>query len=91
MWDASVPVMRKAFQMFDTTKCGFIETLKISTILNTMGQLFEEAELQTLIEETDPEGKSSKPCCCAVNTCSDCKKKSCLKIFLITLFTKATH
>jgi Ca2+-binding EF-hand superfamily protein len=48
--------MRKAFQMFDTTKCGFIETLKISTILNTMGQLFEEAELQTLIEETDPEG-----------------------------------
>lgn len=52
--------MRKAFQMFDTTKCGFIETLKISTILNTMGQLFEEAELQTLIEETDPEGQRFK-------------------------------
>jgi hypothetical protein len=48
--------MRKAFQMFDTTKSGFIETLKISTILNTMGQLFDDAELQNLIGETDPEG-----------------------------------
>lgn len=53
--------MRKAFQMFDTTKSGFIETLKISTILNTMGQLFDDAELQNLIDETDPEGTSSDP------------------------------
>jgi Ca2+-binding EF-hand superfamily protein len=53
--------MRKAFQMFDTTKSGFIETLKISTILNTMGQLFDDAELQNLIGETDPEGTSSHP------------------------------
>lgn len=49
--------MRKAFQMFDTTKSGFIETIKISTILNTMGQLFDEAELQTMIEEEDTEGQ----------------------------------
>ena len=49
-------IMRKAFQMFDTTKSGFIETIKISTILNTMGQLFDEAELQALIDEEDPEG-----------------------------------
>lgn len=34
---------------------GFIETIKISTILNTMGQLFDEAELQALIDEQDPE------------------------------------
>jgi Ca2+-binding EF-hand superfamily protein len=47
--------------MFDTTKSGFIETLKISTILNTMGQLFDDAELQNLIGETDPEGTSSRP------------------------------
>jgi hypothetical protein len=53
--------MRKAFQMFDTTKSGFIETLKISTILNTMGQLFDDAELQNLIDETDPECTSSHP------------------------------
>jgi Ca2+-binding EF-hand superfamily protein len=52
--------MRKAFQMFDTTKSGFIETIKISTILNTMGQLFDDAELQNLIGETDPEGTSSR-------------------------------
>lgn len=50
-------IMRKAFQMFDTTKSGYIETLKISTILNTMGQIFDDGELNALIEETDPEGK----------------------------------
>lgn len=43
--------------MFDTTKCGFIETIKISTILNTMGQLFDEGELQALIDENDPDSK----------------------------------
>lgn len=47
--------MRKAFQMFDTTKCGFIDTVKISTILNTLGQQFDEGELQALIDEEDPE------------------------------------
>jgi Ca2+-binding EF-hand superfamily protein len=57
----SVSVMRKAFQMFDTTKCGFIETLKISTILNTMGQLFDDGELQNLIADTDPEGTTFQP------------------------------
>lgn len=49
--------MRKAFQMFDTTKCGFIETVKISTILNTMGQLFDDGELQAMIDESDPESQ----------------------------------
>lgn len=53
-----MPILRKAFQMFDTTKCGYIETIKISTILNTMGQLFDEGELQALIDENDPESKS---------------------------------
>lgn len=48
--------MRKAFQMFDTSKSGFIDTLKISTILNTMGQLFDDSELNELIEEVDPDG-----------------------------------
>ncbi|KAL6436280.1 hypothetical protein ACFW04_004678 [Cataglyphis niger] len=54
--DQKVAVMRKAFQMFDTTKSGFIDTMKISTILNTMGQLFDDGELNALIEENDPEG-----------------------------------
>ncbi|CAG5108700.1 Similar to Troponin C (Tyrophagus putrescentiae) [Cotesia congregata] len=48
-------IMRKAFQMFDTTKSGFIDTIKISTILNTMGQLFDDAELNAIIEENDPD------------------------------------
>lgn len=50
-------MMRKAFQMFDTAKTGYIETIKIKTILNTMGQLFDENELQALIEENDPDGE----------------------------------
>lgn len=49
--------MRKAFQMFDTQKTGFIETIKISTILNTMGQLFDDNELNALIDENDPDGE----------------------------------
>ncbi|XP_031617018.1 troponin C [Contarinia nasturtii] len=53
--DQKVAVMRKAFQMFDTQKNGFIETIKISTILNTMGQLFDDNELQALIDENDPD------------------------------------
>lgn len=49
--------MRKAFQMFDKDKSGFIETLKIATILNTMGQLFDDSELQGVIAENDPDGE----------------------------------
>ncbi|CAD1472615.1 unnamed protein product, partial [Heterotrigona itama] len=54
--EQKMAVMRKAFQMFDTTKSGFIDTLKISTILNTMGQLFDDSDLNSLIAENDPEG-----------------------------------
>ncbi|CAH0564224.1 unnamed protein product [Brassicogethes aeneus] len=53
--DQKVAVMRKAFQMFDTTKSGFIEAIKIATILNTIGQLFDEAELNSLIAQNDPD------------------------------------
>lgn len=52
-------VLRKAFQMFDTSKSGFIETLKISTILNTIGQAYDDGELNALIEENDTEGGST--------------------------------
>ena len=48
-------IIRKAFQMFDTSKSGYIETVKIATILNTMGQLFDEGELSNLIRKNDPE------------------------------------
>ncbi|XP_017786152.1 PREDICTED: troponin C-like [Nicrophorus vespilloides] len=41
--------------MFDTSKCGFIETLKISTMLNTMGHIFDDNELNALINHQDPE------------------------------------
>lgn len=51
--------MRKAFQMFDTAKTGFIETSKISTILNTIGQIVDEHELQALIDENDKDGMCS--------------------------------
>ncbi|KAJ8916845.1 hypothetical protein NQ315_005852 [Exocentrus adspersus] len=53
--EQKMAVIRKAFQMFDTTKTGFIETIKIATILNTMGQLFDETELNNLISKNDPD------------------------------------
>lgn len=53
--EQKIAIMRKAFQMFDKDKSGFIETLKIATILNTMGQLFDDSELQGVIAEHDPE------------------------------------
>lgn len=55
--EQKIAIMRKAFQMFDTTKCGFIETIKIATIFNTMGQLFDDNELQALIVENDVDGE----------------------------------
>ncbi|RZF38471.1 hypothetical protein LSTR_LSTR011961 [Laodelphax striatellus] len=53
--EEKMQVIRKAFQMFDTTKCGYIETIKISVMLNTMGQIFDEEELNALIRENDPD------------------------------------
>ncbi|KAG5865728.1 Troponin C [Gonioctena quinquepunctata] len=53
--EQKLAIIRKAFQMFDTTKTGFIETIKIATILNTMGQLFDEVELNNLITKNDPD------------------------------------
>jgi len=48
-------MMRKAFQMFDQGKTGFIDSSKIATILNTLGHNFVDEELQAVIEENDPE------------------------------------
>ncbi|KAK9687625.1 EF-hand domain pair [Popillia japonica] len=61
-------VLRKAFQMFDTAKAGQIDTSKISTILNTMGQLFDHGELQKQIIEQDPDksGKVDFEAFCAI-------------------------
>ncbi|XP_050298305.1 troponin C-like isoform X1 [Anthonomus grandis grandis] len=53
--EQKMAIIRKAFQMFDTGKTGFIETVKIATILNTMGQLFDEGELNNLIRKNDPD------------------------------------
>lgn len=53
-----VPVYRRAFSMFDYQKCGEIETDKIRTILNTLGNPYDEAELERLIRQEDSEGKS---------------------------------
>lgn len=49
-------VMRKAFQMFDQGKTGFIEAVKIATILTTLGHTFDEDELQALIDQHENDG-----------------------------------
>ena len=50
-------MLRKAFDMFDREKRGCIHTNMVSTILRTLGQSFEEKELQALIKEIDADGK----------------------------------
>ena len=43
--------------MFDRDKKGYIHTNMVSTILRTLGQTFEENDLQQLIVEIDADGK----------------------------------
>jgi Ca2+-binding EF-hand superfamily protein len=56
MDDEQMQMLKKTFAMFDNTKSGFIDTEKIKTILNTLGQNFDEDELAAVIEENDAEG-----------------------------------
>ena len=42
--------------MFDRDKKGHIHTNMVSTILRTLGQTFEEGDLQALIAEIDADG-----------------------------------
>ncbi|BES91751.1 troponin C [Nesidiocoris tenuis] len=50
-------MLRKTFQMFDTTKCGYIDTHSISTIFTTMGQVLDDEELTKIVTRVDYEGK----------------------------------
>jgi len=49
-------MLQKAFNMFDRDKTGSIATNMMSTILRTLGQTFEEDDLQLLIDEVDADG-----------------------------------
>nr|QGQ62246.1 Troponin C [Demodex brevis] len=51
-----VQMLRKAFDMFDRQKKGYIACNMVSTILRTLGQTFEESDLQQLIVEIDADG-----------------------------------
>ena len=44
--------------MFDSAKTGCIEMEKVHTILNTMGQAFDDRELERYLAEQDTDGKS---------------------------------
>lgn len=43
--------------MFDSAKTGCIEREKVHTILNTMGQAFDDRELDRYLTEQDAEGE----------------------------------
>lgn len=49
--------MRKAFTMNDVDKTGFIASNRLAVILATFGQVFDEDELNELVEEVDVDGK----------------------------------
>ena len=53
----SVAVLKKAFVMFDQGKTGFIETAKLATIFNTLGQQVDSAELDEACHEFDKGSK----------------------------------
>lgn len=54
-------MLQKAFDMFDRDKTGSIATNMMSTILRTLGQTFEESDLEILISEIDADGKKLLP------------------------------
>lgn len=53
-------VYRRAFSMFDYQKSGEIDVDKICTILNTLGNQYDEAELDRLIRQEDTEGEKNE-------------------------------
>ncbi|KAG8225740.1 hypothetical protein J437_LFUL012883 [Ladona fulva] len=54
--EEQVAMLRRAFQMFDSSKLGKIEKEKVRTIMNTLGHTFDDMELDALLEEEDKEG-----------------------------------
>lgn len=50
-------MLKKAFGMFDQKKTGSIEVNKVAAILNTMGQQFDDDELQQLCTDKAKDGK----------------------------------
>ncbi|EFA07895.2 troponin C [Tribolium castaneum] len=51
-----VKLLKRAFSMFDSSKTGSIEKEKVRTILTTLGQTYDEKQLDTLLDGEDPEG-----------------------------------
>lgn len=45
--------------MFDSGKKGSIEKEKVRTILNTLGQTYDDKELEDLLKGEDPEGNNN--------------------------------
>ena len=50
-------VLKKSFAMFDQGKTGLIETGKLITIFNTLGQAVDSDELDKAIAEQDKESQ----------------------------------
>jgi calmodulin len=44
--------------MFDSGKKGSIEKEKVRTILTTLGQTYDDKQLDSLLDGEDPEGKA---------------------------------
>ena len=71
--------------MFDSQKTGKIETEKIRTILNTLGQSYDDDELQELIEKNDPEGKIYRNVCIIINIFDSFQYPRCTKIEVLPI------
>lgn len=52
-----IPVLKKAFEAFDSQKSGSIPTDMVADILRLMGQPFDKKILEELIDEVDADSK----------------------------------
>merc|ERR1712071_477755 len=62
--DEQLLMLRRVFQMFDSSKSGKIETEKVRTILCTMGHNFDDEELEALLEEETQDCNGYIPTSC---------------------------
>ncbi|XP_008550048.1 troponin C [Microplitis demolitor] len=56
MDDEHVQMLRRVFSMFDSTKSGKIDKEKVRSILMTVGHIFDDQELEILLEKEDVDG-----------------------------------
>lgn len=67
--------------MFDSGKKGSIEKEKVRTILNTLGQTYDDKELEDLLKGEDPEGRKGVQYAYLILRCFDLVVAACVLLY----------